>query len=271
MDYQNKTTTAPDAVLNSCLIPSGDVCGFGFGSDYPGTDYFLDFTKNNPDVGSLNELDDDNVSGRISVDYTPNDNVMIFANIASGFKSGGFNGGFLDFTDNVLVEDVPFKSEELLSYELGVKSTLADGDVRLNATAFYYDYKNYQALSFSGLSQFINNSDAMVQGADLELTWLPGDNWDINLGASFIKSEVDEVISRDIGSIYDSEMVLAPKFSLNGLVRYQASEQISMQVDFNYQGQQYFDITNSDLSKEDSRTVFNARICLLYTSPSPRD
>ena len=260
MDYQNKTTTNPDAVLNSCLIPAGDVCDFGFGSDYPGTDYFLDFTKNNPAVNDLNTLDDDNISGRISLDYTPSKDLLVFANISSGFKSGGFNGGFLDFTDGVEVEDVGFDAEELLSYELGFKSTLADGDVRLNATAFYYDYKNYQALSFAGLSQFINNSDATVSGADIELTWLPGDNWDINLGASFINSEVDKVITRGADPILGSEMVLAPNFSLNGLVRYQATNKISLQVDFNHQGEQYFDITNSEISTEDSYTVFNARV-----------
>ncbi len=260
MNYQNKATASPDAVLNSCLIPSGDVCGFGLGTDFPGTDYFFNFTASNPDVGGLNKLDDDNLSGRISLDYAPIDDILIFANIATGFKSGGFNGGFLDFTDGLTVNDVAFKPEELLSYELGFKSTLADGSIRLNATAFYYDYKNYQALSFAGLSQFINNSDATVSGADIELTWLPGDNWDINLGASYINSEVDEVVSRGVGSIFDSEMVLAPNIELNGLVRYQATESLSLQVDFNYKGEQFFDITNSDVSKEDSHTIFNARI-----------
>jgi len=184
----------------------------------------------------------------------------VFLNVATGFKSGGFNGGFLDFTDGVTEADVPFEPEELLSYELGIKSTLADGDIRLNATLFYYDYKDYQALSISGLSQFINNSDATVSGTDIEFIWLPGENWDINLGASFINSEVDEVIVRGVGSVKNSEMVQAPNFSLNGLIRYQATEQLSMQVDFNHVGEQYFDITNSDVSKEEAYTVFNARV-----------
>lgn len=260
MNYQNKTTSHPDAVLNSCLIPAGDVCGFGFGNEYPGSDYFIDFTDNNPLANDLNTLDDDNVSGRISLDYTASEDLFFFANIASGFKSGGFNGGFLDFTDGVLESDVAFKAEELLSYEIGVKSTIANGDVRLNATAFYYDYKNYQALSFSGISQFINNSDATVYGADVELIWLPGDDWDVSLGASFLNSEVDEVINRNTGPVQDTEMVLAPNVTVNGLVRYQATEELSVQVDFSHQGEHFFDITNSDVSKEDAYTVFNARV-----------
>jgi iron complex outermembrane receptor protein len=260
MVYQNKATGNPNAFINSCIIPEGDVCGLAEDPTFPGTDYYLNFTNSNPDVGGLGKIDDDNISGRISLDYTPTEDLLVFANVATGFKSGGFNGGFLDFTDGVTVEDVPFESEELLSYELGFKSTLADGDVRFNATAFYYDYENYQALTFAGLSQFIDNSDATISGADLELIWLPGENWDISLGASIINSEVDEVSIRGGETHKNNEMVLAPSYSLNGLVRYQATEELSVQVDFNHQDEQFFDITNSEVSKESAYTVFNARI-----------
>lgn len=260
MDYQNKTTGNPNAVVNSCLIPAGDVCDFGLGTDFPGTDYYLNFASSNAELGDLGKIDDDNISGRISLDYTPSEGFLVFFNVATGFKSGGFNGGFLDFTDGVSVEDVPFESEELLSYELGFKSTLAGGDVRFNATAFYYDYENYQALTFSGLSQFIDNSDATINGADLEIIWLPGDNWDVNLGVSIINSKVDEISVRGAGSFNDTDMVLAPSYSFNGLVRYQATEKLSAQVDFNHQDEQFFDITNSAVSHESAYTVFNARI-----------
>lgn len=262
MDYQNRTDGDPNAVLNSCLIPAGDVCGFGFGPGFPGTNTYIDFTDANPLVknSDLNEIDTDNVSGKIGLDFRPNDDILIFFNIARGFKSGGFNGGFLDFTDGVMETDIPFDEEELTSYEIGLKSTLAGGALRFNATAFYYDYKDYQALTFAGLSQFINNSDAEVQGLDLEMVWLPNDSWDISLGASFLDTEVDEVTVRGVGTVSGTEMVLAPEFSVNGLVRFQATDALSLQLDFNHQDDHYFDITNSDVSKEDSYTVFNARI-----------
>ncbi|WP_339672643.1 TonB-dependent receptor [Dasania marina] len=262
MDYQNRTDGDPSAVLNSCLIPAGDVCGFGFGSSFPGTNTFMDFTDSNPVVaaGDLNELDVDNVSGKIGLDYRPSHDLLVFFNIAQGFKSGGFNGGFLDFTDGVSELDIPFDEELLTSYEVGFKSTMADGDLRLNGTAFYYDYKNYQALTFAGLSQFINNSDATVKGLELEMVWMPSESWDISLGMSALDTEVDEVIVRGVGSVTGSEMVQAPGFTANGLVRYQATDQLSLQVDFSHQADQYFDLSNSDLAKEDSYTVFNARV-----------
>jgi len=260
MHYQNRTDTKPDAVLNSCLIPAGDVCGFGFGADFPGTNTFLDFTNDNPAAQEFTSLDDDDVSGQLGVDYKVDSDTLVFANVATGFKSGGFNGGFLDFTDGVTEADISFKPEKLTSYEVGFKSTLADGDVRLNASAFYYDYKDYQALTFAGLSQFINNSDATLKGVEAELTWLPGDNWDVKLGASLLDTNIESVEVRNVGPVTDREMVLAPSYTLNGVVRYQVTEEISAQLDFNHQAEQFFAITNSELSKEESYTVFNARI-----------
>lgn len=260
MHYQNRADGNPDAVLNSCLLPAGDVCGLIGDSSFAGTDTFFDFTNSNPEAAEFTSIDDDDISGQVGLDYKVDENMLVFANIATGFKSGGFNGGFLDFTDGVTNADVSFKPEKLTSYEAGFKSTLADGDVRLNASAFYYDYKDYQALTFAGLSQFINNSDATVQGFEAELTWLPGDNWDIKLGGSFVDTSIDSVEVRNVGIVEDREMVLAPEYTLNGVVRYQVTEQLSAQIDFNHQGKQFFAITNSEISKEDSYTVFNARI-----------
>ena len=210
-------------------------------------------------VGKTVVIDNSNVSGKIGLDFRPTDDTLVFVSYSKGFKSGGFNGGFLDLTDGILPENTPYDEEILNSYEIGIKTTLADGALRFNATAFYYDYQDYQALTFSGLSQFINNSDAEVMGLDLEMVWLPNDSWDISLGASFLDTEVDEVLVQG-ASFKGTEMVLAPEFSFNGLVRFQATEALSIQVDFNHQGEHYFDITNSDVSKEDSYTVFNARI-----------
>jgi iron complex outermembrane recepter protein len=262
INYLNRADTMPNAIVNSCIVAPGDPCDFGLGETFPGTNVYLDFTDANSDVGDLNEIGIDNVSGKIGLDYKPSDDTLVFFNVANGFKSGGFNGGFLDFTDGVLVSDVPFDQEKLTSYEVGIKTRfeLSNGMVRLNATAFYYDYQDYQALTFAGLSQFINNSDATVSGLDFELAWFIDENLEISVGASLLDTEVDSVIVRGSAPVTGSEMVLAPDYSVNGIVRYKVTNDLSLQVDFNHQGEHFFDISNSDLSKEDAYTVFNASI-----------
>jgi iron complex outermembrane receptor protein len=212
-------------------------------------------------------IDNDNISGKIGLDYRPNDDLLLFASYSRGFKSGGFNGGFLDFTDGVVPSDTPYDEEILNSYEIGFKADLADGRVRLNASGFYYDYQDFQALTFSGLSQFIDNSDAEVYGIDMDFVWMPNENWDVMLGASFLDTEVDSVVVQGT-TVTGVEMVLAPEFTFNGLLRYTHPfsdvSNLSFQLDFNHQGDHYFDITNSALSKEDAYTVFNARIGYRY-------
>ncbi len=208
-------------------------------------------------------IDNDNVSGKLGLEYRPNDDVMIFGNYSRGFKSGGFNGGFLDLTDFILPEDTPYGEEILNSFEVGIKSTFAAGTARLNATAFIYDYEDYQALTFSGLSQFIMNSDADLSGLELEFAWLPNENWDFQFGVSFLDTEVAQVVVQGV-TVTGTEMVLAPEFTINGLGRYTIplsdDSSVAFQLDFNHQGDHFFDITNSADSKEDAYTIVNARI-----------
>lgn len=224
--------------------------------------FLLDFFP--PEVFAFSgDIDNDNISGKFGIEFRPSDDVMIFANYSRGFKSGGFNGGFLDLTDGIVPEDTPYDEEVLNSFEVGIKSTLADGRVRVNATAFVYDYEDYQALTFSGLSQFITNSDADLSGLEFELVWNPGDNWDFLIGASLLDTEVKEVFVQGV-PVSGTEMVLAPEFTINGLGRYSiplsADSWLALQLDFNHQADHFFDITNSEVSKEDSYTVLNARI-----------
>ncbi|TAJ93402.1 MAG: TonB-dependent receptor [Gammaproteobacteria bacterium] len=212
-------------------------------------------------------IDNDNVSGKITLEYRPNDDLLLYAGYSRGFKSGGFNGGFLDLTDGVLPTDTPYNEEILNSYEMGIKAESGGGTLRFNGAAFYYDYEDFQALTFSGLSQFINNSDAEVYGVDMDLAWVPNENWDVLLGASFLDTNVDQVVVQGT-PVTDVDMVLAPDFTFNGLVRYtyplKDASSLSFQIDFNHQGDHYFDITNSPTSEENAYTVFNARIGYRY-------
>ena len=84
-----------------------------------------------------------------------------------------------------------FKTESLISYELGYKGTLRDGTMQLNSAVYYYDYKNVETFG-TGPSAFnpANTStsvfsvpSAMIVGWDTDLDWLITDN--LTLGANF--------------------------------------------------------------------------------------
>ena len=230
----------------------------------------FDYRRGGADViaGNVNRIEDDNMSGQLGLDWQVNEDLLLYASVRQGFKSGGFNAGFMD-TDMQAARDmfginVQYDDEVLSAFEVGLKSEWADNRARFNASAFYYDYEDFQALSFFGFSQFIVNSDAEVFGAELELLAQPTEALTLQFGANFLDTEVDQVRNLNTGELLrNREMVLAPDFSLNGLARYEwdlRGDNLAAQIDFNHQGTHYFDITNQDIARESAYTIWNARV-----------
>ncbi|WP_354694308.1 TonB-dependent receptor [Elongatibacter sediminis] len=224
-----------------------------------------------PDANVMFDYDEkishDNVTGKLELDFRPTDSTLIYGSVSLGTKSAGFNTGLLDETGlfGLTVRgDVPYGEEELTSYEVGFKTDLFGGTSRLNASAFYYDYSDYQAFAFVNLNQVIFNTDATVTGMELEFVTNPIEGLDILLGASLLDAEAEDIPLNDASGITrDRTMTLAPDFSLNGVVRYEwgvSAGRVAAQVDFNYQDETFFDIQNHPISREDGYDVWNARL-----------
>lgn len=80
-----------------------------------------------------------NLSGKVTLNWTVNDDHFLYAFAATGFRPGGLNvpvvaGAYLD----------PFDEEEVRSYELGWKAGFFDGHLRTQVDAFYTEYDNFQ-------------------------------------------------------------------------------------------------------------------------------
>jgi len=232
--------------------------------------------------GDQNEIDYGDFAARLQLDWRPTENTLVFASYNRGIKGGNWG---LSAGSNL--DTIEHDEETLHSYELGVKTDFADGLARFNATAFYYDYEDYQAFAMVGGTPLVGNSDASAAGAELELTLTPDENWDVILGASFMTSEVEEVqavgtwvspvgcaspagcvvidFPQDV--IEDTELPNAPNFSLNYLVRYNwdaLGGNMAAQVDGVYYDDQYLEVTNGGGSFQEAYGVSNAR--LTYTS-----
>ena len=76
---------------------------------------------------------------RFAVDYKVNPDVMLFASVTNGFKSGGWNG-----TASLPQNAVTFNPEKTWSYEAGVKSELFDRKLRFNLTGYYARTRDLQ-------------------------------------------------------------------------------------------------------------------------------
>jgi iron complex outermembrane receptor protein len=132
-------------------------------------------------------------SGKIGVEWTLNDNVLTYGTISRGFKTGGFFGGF---PTNV-AQLAPFDAETLWGLELGVKSDLAGGRVRLNASVFSYDREDVQQnagdpTSPIQIKRITNIGDVDTVGAEADITWLATDRLSLNLGVGATDAEVSD-------------------------------------------------------------------------------
>ena len=181
----------------------------------------------------------------------------MYAGINRGIKSGGFNLPLFPIADN----DYEFDGETLLSYEIGFKGSLTE-TTRLNASVYYYDYEDYQAYSFDGFATFLFNAEAEMTGAEIELVSNPIAGLDIMLGVAWLDADVTEVPS-SISPTGDEDAVLAPEFTINGLIRYSwdiSAGSIAVQVDGNWKDDHNFNLSFTPVIEEESYGTANARI-----------
>ena len=150
-------------------------------------------------------------AGRIVFDWQYDDNSMMYASYSRGVKPGGINTAANPRTIKPCVAgstggvsweagpadtcaDVPPNTDEEVvdTFEIGVKTDLMDGQVRLNATAFFNDYTDLQIASTLNAAEYNFGSDAEILGAEIEMSYLPANlpNWRFDLMASFLDTEI---------------------------------------------------------------------------------
>lgn len=139
-----------------------------------------------------NKLDEDNVSWRGGFEWTPNEDLLFYANVSKGYKSGSFP----ILAASSASQLVPVTQESLLAYEAGFKTRLIDGTMQFNGAVFHYDYSDKQILGqvldpiFGNLLRLVNIPDSRITGAELDIVWVPADGLTITAGGSYIDSEI---------------------------------------------------------------------------------
>ena len=262
LDYRN--VDQPGAAgLISFLTGIGATTNFP-GPTRPTADTMIVFNQST--VGDLAKHDKSSITALAELDWKPNDDLLLYAKYSRGVKSAGFNATFLDassiFALNTLTS-IPFDDETLTSYEVGFKAIILGGSTRLNASAFYYDYKDYQTLRFDLFSTFIFNTDAEIYGGEIEIQASPMENVDLLLGASFLDATGKDVPTAGTFAPRDVDMVAAPDVTLNGMLRYQwpaFKGNMAAIASFYWQDDTWYDIQNFDISRANSYIVGNLRL-----------
>lgn len=118
--------------------------------------------------------DDSNVTFKVAIDYSPTEDNMVYASVATGIKPAASNNGFVQDPNGIGFFPEIFDEEEVTSYEIGSKNFFFDRRLRVNAAAYYYDIDNYLFnsaglnLTGSGVSGGSNLPSSEVYGLEVE-------------------------------------------------------------------------------------------------------
>lgn len=212
-----------------------------------------------------------NASFKVGLDYDITEDVMTYVSVSTGFKSGGFNGGFLSFDPaEAAVQAQPFEEETLTAYEVGLKSTLLDRRLRFNAAAFYYDYKDLQLYTLINtgaipLTLLDNAANATIYGAEFELIAKPADRLDVTLNLGLLDTEIKDFTSAGT-DFSGNRLALSPTVTFSGIANYEipVSDGIALafQPSVSYRSSQFFSADNSPLLEQKGYWLVGGRIAL---------
>ena len=239
-----------------------------------------------PLIGPL-QFEDDNLSPEIALNYYVNDDISVFIAYKEGFKSGGVDNSALPTAAlNPLsptfagFDFLIYESEEAEGFEVGMKGNFLDGSMRLNATAFSYEYSDLQVQLFdSTIIQFktFNASALETQGFEFDLLWntdIEGltlrSAWaftDTSYSEDFITATGDNLKGEDgvgsadiagfVGFSYDQPLTTGWRISLSADARYTGEYSWTASLDPFMQGDYWIHDAAISIYDESGHHSFN--------------
>jgi iron complex outermembrane receptor protein len=157
---------------------------YHYGDAFAGTDNAATYTP----------FEFDKLTSRLALQNQFTENFMGYVSYSEGFNSGGVSTPTVGVTRLIL----PYKPSTLKNSEIGIRSDLADGLLRVNATLFHTIWDDLQATGVvydpvTGVqiptTVITNVGEATAEGLELELTVLPTENLELNLGLGLLETE----------------------------------------------------------------------------------
>ena len=207
----------------------------------------------------------DGVVTKLSLSWTPSEDALIYVTFSEGFRPGFLNRPAGEGpADGSYVIPFAVQSDDLTNYELGWKSDLMDGSMRLNGSIFRSEIDNLQVGIFDSAIDNLffsdNAANAEVSGLEGTLTWLPDEIEGLMLtGAfSFLDSEVvDSLVTQYVQE--GDELAFSPEFQGNLNARYEWDHSSGLaafwMANLSYSGESATDIVVPNRTYIDSWTM----------------
>lgn len=207
---------------------------------------------------------------KLGLEWDTTEDIMMYIQYQTGFKAGGFN--------TATSCNQFYDPEEIESVEVGIKSTLLDNALTVNAAAFDYDYSDYQVEKVVGFTSLIENAAAASsQGFELEVTYNATHWLVLDLQYSYLDAHYDTYFAVD--NFKNTSVISgdAPVEDLSGNRLSRAPQNsVSLGVTFNipidhfgigmaqfrleghYSDEVYFREFNADIEKQEEYSTYSA-------------
>jgi iron complex outermembrane recepter protein len=207
---------------------------------------------------------DQNFDYRIALDHHLSDDSMIYGSVTTGSKAFGWS------SDNLALVD----TEEVTTYELGLRTEFPDQNLRLNITGFFNEYDDLQTNGTLPNGQFsrFNVPEVETMGVELESIWAPIENLRFDATLSWMDGEYNEVndaflSATGAGSESEAknlELKSLPEWSFRLGISYDIllgdNGNLNLAADYAYTDESYTLLSNTPTSLREQTDIFNARI-----------
>ena len=223
-------------------------------------------------LGAFDEDDSDswnNTSGTFIAGWDFSDDVNAYAKVAQGWKSGGFNGEAP--TAETFHEG--YEPEEVIAYELGMKSRLLDDRIQLNAAVFYNDISDMQFSIFlegsgGAASNVENAGGATMQGFEVEFVYQVVESLQLSANYGYLDAEYDEFIENGVDVKDLKDVPYAPEnmasLALDWTVGTWGWGNLALHMDWSYNDNYvpYVEPSQNATAEIDSYEIVNANLIL---------
>jgi outer membrane receptor protein involved in Fe transport len=233
-------------------------------------------------VPIFSEFKDDDISPEVTLTWTPIPEVTVYGAYKTGYKSGGFSTNTV-ITAAANSDSVRFDAESSEGFEIGLKSTLLDGRMRLNLTGYRYSFSNLQVSAFDSATtsfQIRNAASARTTGLELETNFQVTDGLMLRGQAGYNRARYSEfpgapcyrgqsVADGCVGGVQDltgRPLVFAPDWSGSVGFSYDVPVfngwSLGLSSDLVFSSGYYTALANDDRARQESFQKINASIRL---------
>ncbi len=207
------------------------------------------------------EREENEFSGILTLAWEIEEDLNSYATYSRGHKAGGFNldRSFADANGSIVSgagpntvgpgpgfalvptgagpqtvrgPDTSFPAEFVDAYELGLKSSFADGRFLVNTALFYQDFENFQLNTFTGISFIVTSVPEVIsQGVEVETYWRMTDNFSTSFAVQYTDAHYGDIgdltipgsflaLNRGLFLLKDAQLTHSPEFTITGGVDY---------------------------------------------------